>query len=107
MRGSDLTEAEVGFSVAATKRSSSSFNFGRGVDSTEIFPCRERRMRIYDAMRLKIQSRDTLFQHLVGLAKIPVFQGRITSTLEPIKRELWRYDPGMNLGGRDQPVHCV
>ena len=46
MRGSDITGVEVGFNVAATKRSSSSLNPGMGMDSTVIFPCRERRMRI-------------------------------------------------------------
>jgi len=86
-RGFDVTKAEVGSNVAATKRSSSSLNLGMGVDSTEIFPCRQRRMRIYEAMRLEVKSHDTLVQHLVGLTKIPVFQGRITPTLEPIKRE--------------------
>jgi len=88
MRGSDITRAEVGFNVAATKISSNLLNFGMGLDSTEMFPCRERRMRIYDAMRLEIKSRDILVRHLVGLTEILVFQGRITSTLKPIKREL-------------------
>ena len=106
-RGFDVTKAEVGFIVAATKRSSSSFDFWMGVDSTEIFPCRERRMRICEAMRLEVRSHDTPVPHLVGLTKIPAFQGRITSALEPIKRELRECGPRMLLGGRDQPVHRI
>jgi len=88
MRGSDTTEAEVGFNVAAMKRSFGSFNFGMGVDSTEIFPCRERRMRIYDALSLEIKPRNPFAEHLVGLIGILSFQGCIALALEPIMCEL-------------------
>jgi hypothetical protein len=107
MGASDTTKAEVGFNVAAAKRSSGLFNFGVGVDSTEMFPCCERTMRIYDMMSLRIKQRSVLPQHLVWLTEILVFQRRIASTLEPIKRELRGRGPRMNIGSRGQPVDCV
>ena len=64
-------------------------------------------MRIYDALSLETNPHNPLAQHLVGLTEILAFQGRITLTLEPIKRKLWGCGPRVSLGGRDQPVHCI
>jgi len=107
MGGSDISEAEVGFNVAIAKGSLDIFNFGTGVDSTEILPFCERVMRTYDTVSLNIKPRYAFAEHLVGLTKILAFQGCITMTLKPIKRELGGCGPRMNLGSCDQPVHCI
>ena len=72
-RGSDATEAEFGFNVAATKMSSRLVNFGMGVDSTEIVPSRESTMRICKAMSLGIERRVFFPEYLVGFTKIFIF----------------------------------
>ena len=72
MRGSNI-KAEAGFNVAAVKRSPDSLSLGMGIDSIEIFPCCERRTRIYDMVSLEVVPRNTLARHLVRLARILVF----------------------------------
>lgn len=47
---------DAGFSVAARKRPPRLLSFGMGVDSIKIFPCFERRTRIYCGMSLRRRS---------------------------------------------------
>ena len=109
--GSGITKAEVGFNSAAKKRSFRLFSFGAGVDSTENFPCRERVIRICNGMSQgepeREKTRNNPVQYLVRLTKVLASQGRITSTLEPIKRELGGDGPRMSPGSRNQPVHSI
>jgi len=73
MGGFGTTGAELGFNVTATKRSSGLVNFGMRVDSTKIFPCSERTMRICELMSLGIKLGDIIPRHLVGFTEILVF----------------------------------
>ena len=106
-RGSDITEAGVGFNVAAMRKSPGLFNLGMGASSIEMFPCGERTTRIYDIVSLRTEPCDILPQHLVGLVGILAFQGCVTLALKPVEREFRRRGPGMNLGRCDQPIHCI
>lgn len=55
IRGSDDGKG-VGFSAATRKTSSPLVDFGMGADSIEIFPCFERRTRIYHGVSLAIKK---------------------------------------------------
>ena len=107
IRGSEDDGVEVGFCVAAKKRSSGLFNLGTDADSIDIFPCFERTIRSYGRMGRVYQRGNAIASYLIRFVRILVLQGSITATLEPMRSEFRWGVPGMDTCSHDQTIHRI